>query len=336
MSARISFDKPYDLRGDVSARMISNIDEMLGQLYWTVAQLEGKLSGGQGLLSSQNTSITQESGAVLSSITNWLSGPWTLDGGSGRSVAALRNDPPAGTYNNFEPSGIATAVLLELEPSGAVTLTGLKAPTTDTKRLLLLRNRDSSSSITLKHANAGSSTRNQFSLPSSTDVVMGPGQSAWMYYDTGRTAWTLAITKHTSGGLASTSSVSLVSVSLTKGQLESLSVTPVQVIAAAGASTIVIPIMWAYQINVSTAYSNAPAARLRYTGNTSNLANTIGSRASSSDISHATNIAQAFAEGVGTFDPRNKDVEVSFDTALTGAGAATAKVRVIYYTADFS
>ena len=338
MSARISFDKPYDLRGEVSPRMISNVDEMLGQLYWSVAQLETKLSGGQGFLTSQNTTLEQETtGSNIGSLSHWPIGPWTFGATPTPGAYLDVGTISTGTYNNFEPSGMDYVVVLDIEPSGGtVTLTGLKSRADFRPRMLLIRNVDTSNSLVLKHLNSGSAGKNQFRLPSSTDITVGARQAVWLFFDPSAGLWTSAITTHTSGGLASTSNVSLVSVSLTEGQLEALSATPVQVIAAAGTNTIVIPIMWAYQIDVSTAYSNAPTVRLRYTGNASNLVNTIGSRASSLDISHATNTAIAFAEGVGTFDPRNTDVEVSFDTALTGAGAATAKVRVIYYTADFS
>lgn len=349
MSARISFDKPYDLRGDVSPRMITNIDEMLGQLYWTVAQLEGKLSGGQGLLTSQNTSITQEStsygasssspSSVGSSVTNWLTGPWTLDGGSGRSVAALRNDPPAGTYNNFEPSGIATAVLLELEPSGAVILTGLKAPTTDTKRLLLLRNRDSSNSVTLKHANSGSSTRNQFSLPSSTDVVMGPGQSAWMYYDTGRTAWTLAITSHTSGGLGLGQAVSSVRRAITEVEIETVGGLDVELVAAQGADDVVVPVNVTVELNVTTGYTTSPSWSLVYDGDTTNLVAV--SATSFTTTGKKTGLfprAGALSFVHSTFNPTNKGVRLQLSgvPGTAGTGVATAVATIGYLVAQVS
>lgn len=290
---------------------------------------------------TQNANTDQNTSPAASKIGNitreesghwWLQGPWLFDDPNSATplVARIRDDPAAGTYNNYAPAGIDSAVILELEPAGAVTITGIRQ-SRGIGRLLAIRNRDSSNTVTLKHANAGSSVQNQFSLPDSTDIELGPGQMAWMYYDIGREAWALFVTTHQSGGLASSSAVIVAELAITEAQLEALSVTPLTVVAAAGSGTIIVVLHWAYQIDVATAYSNAPSVRLRYAGSTDNLANTIGSRASSLDISHATAIAQAFAQGEATFDPRNKAVTVELDAALTGAGVATAKLRVAYY-----
>lgn len=335
MAERITFDKPYDLKGDVNARMINNVDEMLGQLYWSMAQLENKLSAGQGLLSSQNTSITQETtGSSLGSLTRWLSGPWTLDVPGGSQIAALRADPSAGTYNNYAPSGIDGAVLLELEPSGAVTLTGLKAPLNQQKRLMMLRNRDSTSSITLKHANSGSATANQFSLPSSTDVVLGPGQSAWMYYDPARTAWTLAITGHTSGGLALGGNISSVRRSITEDEIETVGGLDIELVGAQGADKVISPLGVVVELDVTTAYTTSPSWTLVYDGSTIGLLAVTG--LSFTTTGKKTGLfphAGALGFVHSTFNPTNKGVRLQLSAVpgTAGTGVATA-VAILYYT----
>jgi len=135
----------------------------------------------------------------------WKRGPWTLDDPNAEldNVVGLRPpDPSAGTYHDYGPPGIDEAVAIELEPSGDIILTGIKRMSLQArKRMLMFRNRDSSSTITLSHDDAGSQEGNRFDLPGGVDVVLAPGQNIWLYYDIGRAAWTAAITTQAAGGL---------------------------------------------------------------------------------------------------------------------------------------
>src|SRR3990167_9054165 len=265
MSERITHDKPYDLKGDVNARMINYIDEMFGQLYWSMAQLENKLSSGKGLLTSNNTSITTELDPGSTNITNWLTGPWTFGAGTTTSAYIDTGVMPTVTYHNFAPSGIDSAVVLDIEPvSAGVTLTGLKSRTDARFRMILIRNVDTSGSLTLKHLNSGSLGRNQFRLPSSTDIVVGPRQAVWLFFDASAGLWTSAITSHTSGGLALGDSLSLVELDLTEGQLENLNTTPIEIIAAPGAGKVIVPVQATFVLKLTSVYTNSPGVQLRY------------------------------------------------------------------------
>jgi hypothetical protein len=134
----------------------------------------------------------------------WRNGPWTFDDPSAGdpNVAGIRPPSiPGGTYNDYAPAGIEKAIIIQVDPdTSTVTLTGLKAPSPMRKRMILFRNGDSVYSVILKHANAGSQPQNQFSLPSSTDIELGPLQNAWLYYDMVIGAWTAAITTQKAGG----------------------------------------------------------------------------------------------------------------------------------------
>jgi len=156
--------------------------------------------GSQTFISQENT-ITP---GGISDEQWWKKGPWTLDDPNAEldNVVGLRPpDPPTGTYHNYAPPGIDEAVVLEIEPTGNIVLTGIQKMLTTRKRMLLLRNRDSSATITLMDDNAGSVEGNRFDLPGGVDVVLSPGQNIWLYYDLSRAAWTAAITTQSAGGL---------------------------------------------------------------------------------------------------------------------------------------
>lgn len=164
-----------------------------------MARLNGVLSGAfneDGTLKSSAIVAAQSAGAPTDEEHNWRSGPWTFDDPQEADphIAGIRPPKtPAGTYHDYAPKGIDSAVIIELEPDGAVTFTGIKAPSPYRKRVVLFRNRDSTNSITLKHANTGSQPQNQFDLPGNVDFVVGTKQSIWMYYDIGRAAWTKVV-----------------------------------------------------------------------------------------------------------------------------------------------
>ena len=345
MAERITLDKPYNIMGEPNARMISNIDEMLGQLYWQMAQLENKLSSGQGLVSSNNTSITEENeGSNSGSLTRWLSGPWTLDnvGGTDKIAGIVVSPVSTGTYNNFSPSGIDKAVSVEIEPSGGtVTLTGLESSGLYQRRFLFLRNRDSVQNLVLKHENSGSLGRNQFRLPDSVDVTLGPRQAIWLFFDPAAGLWYAAVTPHTSGGLATMSGdVTQTEVALSQTDLENLSSTPVTVLAAPGANKVVCVIGAIIQVNLTVLYSaGAPTISLRYDGLGTDLTTTVApSFTANTGVKHS--IMDASGSGLNfapASDIRNVAVVLRGNADLTtGAGTATGTIVITSYTADFS
>lgn len=133
----------------------------------------------------------------------WLMGPWLFDqSNAGSDIAGLRVAEAGGTYNNYAPAGIDNALIVEIAPVTAMTITGLRQ-FNRVKRLLIIGNRGNSGVyITLKQNNAGSIVTNRFGLPGDTDVVLDTGQFAWLYYDVGSNIWRCFITPMHSGGLA--------------------------------------------------------------------------------------------------------------------------------------
>lgn len=200
----------------------------------------------------------------------WRKGPWRLDDprATDKHIVGLRpSDPAAGTYNDYAPDGIDTAVLVEIEPLGDITLTGLKAPLGRNKRFLILRNRDSSATITLSHNSSLSALPNRFSLPSGEDLELGPRQAVWLYYDPTATAYTLSVTSHVAGGIASGGNMREASRSLTYIELRNLGSTPLEIIPAPGAEDILFPIeMTAEQQMGATFFTLAPSVTLVFRG----------------------------------------------------------------------
>ena len=129
---------------------------------------------------------------------HWVAGPWFVGLPSGDTLSAnphISVDPATGTFNDYAPGGIDNAVILELEPQGGnVTLNGLQALNAGAqRRLLLMRNRDASNTITLKHENTGSQEQNRFSCPGAADHVIGTNRAYWLYYDRSRKRWTVVM-----------------------------------------------------------------------------------------------------------------------------------------------
>lgn len=121
-----------------------------------------------------------------------LAGPLVIDDHTAAdpNVAGLRpNDLAAGTYHNYAPPGIHTAVMVELEPAGDITITGLQSSMTLNKRFLYLRNRDSGSVVTLPHESTSSLEQNRFEMPGGKAFLLGPHQTVQLYYDVERKRW---------------------------------------------------------------------------------------------------------------------------------------------------
>lgn len=135
----------------------------------------------------------------------WKTGPWKLDdpAAGNKHVCGIRHDPAGGTYDNYSPDGIDTSFLVELEPQADITISGIKClEGLQQKRLLLIRNRDNTASVTLQHEGTGSLEPYRFDLPDDADMVLGPDQTGWFYYDPARERWTVIITGHDAGPIA--------------------------------------------------------------------------------------------------------------------------------------
>ena len=153
---------------------------------------------GQG----RHTAITadsigsQDGGASTLSLTSgirMLYGPWLIDRDNVPTddlTAVVRVDPAlaAGTQNNWRPVGIESAMVVEIEATGAVTFTGLYAGTTQTRRILILVNR-SSYTHSFAHNSGSSDSQNRFAFASSSTYEMPSGDVLWLYYDPGAPVW---------------------------------------------------------------------------------------------------------------------------------------------------
>ena len=306
----------------------------------------GGATGGWGVGDTGATAATEAAGYAGG--RRWTGGgqPWTLDDPTSAAlehVVGIRPpDPPAGTYHNYAPLGIDGAVMLELQPSGAMTLTGITVADRNQKRLMAIRNRDSTNTITMKHADTGSLAPNRFSLPNSLDLAIAPGQNHLLYYDPGRAAWTVfssskaqvVLTTDVTGVLPAANggaSVLTTTFALTEAQLEAMPTTPVTVIAAV-AGKVIVPIWWAVKTTITvtagTGYGTAPSLDLEFTGSTTNIANSItpGFSGGATRTVLSANLGMLLSENVATLDYRNRAVVVSLSTALTNPGDAAATV----------
>jgi hypothetical protein len=124
----------------------------------------------------------------------WKWGPWILNnpdaGLEMQNTAIIRPPDPTGTYNDYRPDGIDTAIGLSLDPSGAVTITGIYNDQIAYDRFLYIRNRDAALSITLAHENTNSTAAYRFSFPEGGNVVIDGRESLWLFYDSSTQRWT--------------------------------------------------------------------------------------------------------------------------------------------------
>ena len=316
MADRITFAKPYTVGG---SRDLVNVDTMLQSLYEYTQALEDKITGGD----------SDEASAV--NLTAWKKGPWTLDNiYPTDNIATIRQDPISGTtYNDYAPDGIDAAVVLELEPTGSVTITGIKQYGRQ-RRLLGILNRDASATITIPHENTGSTARYRFDLPGGEDIVVGPKQALWCYYNIGSERWQLFITPHTSGGLAGGGTVITTTVNVSEAQLEAGNTSP-RVLVTAVAGAVIVPISAVIKVVVSSIYTSNPVWSLRHAGLAGNLTGTIspvltGVGTTYHYIGHLTTFGYAAS-------PVNTNLVLFLNGDPTGGatGVATAVVEITYY-----
>lgn len=289
----------------------------------------------------------------------WKTGPWKIDDpfAARPHVAGLRPpNPAAGTYDNYTPTGVDTSVVIEIEPDGDITLTGLKAlDGANQKRLLMLRNRDSSATITLQHEGTGSLEKYRFDLPEDLDVQLDPHQNVWLYYDPGRERWTAAITGQASGAILSpgvesasfpsaTSEVKVATKTITNAMLEAGG--PVTIVTGVGGSLIV-------PVRAMTFLSRSAAGKGSNTTFTYHYVGASGGddqipltqqsfNLSTGDVSPLTGTGLSTPSGfdptattTGGRDYRGDGIEVEFTAVTPGTGTASVYVVVWYMEAVF-
>lgn len=123
--------------------------------------------------------------------TRLLRGPLLLDPtGNEVHIAGLRPASFSTNQNNYAPGGIANAVMVEMEPTADVDLTGVSASSFRRKRLLLIGNRGNTF-LRLRHNSSSSTAANRFGLPANGDWLLGPQGYGLLYYDVGSQIWRL-------------------------------------------------------------------------------------------------------------------------------------------------
>lgn len=101
------------------------------------------------------------------------------------TLTGILAPPSFGTaQHNYNPTGLGTALIIELNPSAAVDVTGI-ATSGQQGRYLVLRNASATgSTITLKHDSASSVAGNRFYLPGAADFSLPFLQAIAFYYST--------------------------------------------------------------------------------------------------------------------------------------------------------
>jgi len=91
--------------------------------------------------------------------------------------------------NNYEPTDFHTADIVRVNPTADVSMTGVDAPAAGEKFRVVLQSISAANELTLTNLDGGSLAANQLSLPQSLPIVLGPGESIELQYDTILTKW---------------------------------------------------------------------------------------------------------------------------------------------------
>lgn len=278
----------------------------------------------------------------------WKTGPWTIDDPAGvnPNQVGLNINLAAGTYHNYAPTGIDDAVVLEINPTGAVILTGLKAlDGANRKRIFMIRHSGTSNTITLSDADTGSIAAFRFALPAGEDVQLEAGQNVWLYYSASAQRWTAAITGQAAGQVIPISSgggVEILEAFLTidRTDINSWSTSPLTIVPAIPGS-LIVPVQLSqhyYQHTGGGQWLTSYSTALRYAGNANDLmASAIIIPSSGfplTDTFYTLNSATtSLSYKVSTFDPVNKDLVLKGSAdANVGEGESTdyIEVRLLY------
>jgi hypothetical protein len=130
---------------------------------------------------------------LLSVSTSTVSSSMTFTGTvsmSGNVRLQSVNAPTSisGTNNDWAPT---VAYRQRISASAAAIITGLTTGSTTIGQVQHWQN-ISSFNITLTHEGAGSTAANRFACPSSVDLVIPPGASTWLIYDSTLARWVVA------------------------------------------------------------------------------------------------------------------------------------------------
>jgi hypothetical protein len=112
----------------------------------------------------------------------------------GQAAAVCANSPSTGSpFNDFTPTGIANAAVLNLTPTGGgVLITGIAAPTyvgAAGAQVLYIQNLSDTYSVNLYSANTSSAAANRIKTPNDTTLEILPGGSVSLIYSKANQQW---------------------------------------------------------------------------------------------------------------------------------------------------
>lgn len=169
--------------------------------------------------------------------------------------------------------------------------------------------------------------------------VTGPGSATSGNFASfnGTTGKIIQDSGFSSGSFATVGgSVVRVTTTLTEAQFEASNTTPVTLVAAQGSNTVIVPIYWAPEVNLTTNYPNNPVFSIAYAVDPTQgiLATyTMGINAgapSTKLIVGASNNPAFLTFAYGTTDPRNSALVFRANGNPDASGAATAKIHLAY------
>lgn len=144
-----------------------------------------------------------------------------------------------------------------------------------------------------------------------------------------------AIASAVASAVAATGVISL-TISVPQATLELANTTPITLVAAQGAKTVIMPVAWWPELDLTTAYANNPTWSLAYAvAPTLNILDTFTMATNGAAPATRLQVGQnnnptdrQFT--YGTTDPRNSALVFRLNGDLTGGGAATAKIHFVY------
>lgn len=135
------------------------------------------------------SAVNPSSGAVMdiNAGIHFGAGPVTFDDvGNNNGETIVRPPLIASSQDNYAPAGIDTALGLDLESSGAINITGIRAFQLQ-RRLLIITN-IGNSNITLKH-NTTSVASYRFGFPGGADIVLASTECIILFYNVKAQLW---------------------------------------------------------------------------------------------------------------------------------------------------
>lgn len=96
------------------------------------------------------------------------------------------------SQNDYNPTGFNNAFMVRLTPTASINITGMAATTNSKYGFKIIKNTNSTATITFVHNSGSSSAANRFSNFDGLDFKLGPLETCIVYYDATLQRWTVA------------------------------------------------------------------------------------------------------------------------------------------------